>query len=82
MPDPTATMLPANLKLMNKTLENTLDVIQAAEFTGYTPNYLYVLSHKGKIPCFRSRGRLRFLEKDLELWACLKRKVHELAESE
>ena len=63
---------------MNTTLENTLDVIQAAEFLGYSPNYLYILSHQGKIPCFRSRGRLRFLEKELVEWACLKRKPHEL----
>ena len=56
---------------MENTLEDSLNIHQASKFTGYSVRYLYWLSHKRRVPSYRSRGRLRFLEKDLKAWAGL-----------
>jgi excisionase family DNA binding protein len=44
-----------------------LGVVEAAKFTGLSPNYLYKLVHFRKIPFYKpTGGRLFFKQEDLE----------------
>ena len=38
-------------------LQKAFNVLEAAEYTGYTVNYIRKLVHQGKIPFFKPMGR-------------------------
>jgi len=64
-------------------LDKPLTVAQAAEYTGYSPAYIYKLVHLKKIPCFKPEsGRVLFAPEDLKRFVYRGRQAadYELAE--
>ena len=64
---------------MNKKIEfqeekMTLSIKEAAELTGLSVPYLYVLSAKGELPVLKVGTRCLILRNDLENWLKSKRR--------
>ncbi|MCF8401455.1 MAG: helix-turn-helix domain-containing protein [Bacteroidales bacterium] len=52
-----------------KSSKDVLNFEEAAEFTGLSKSYLYQLTHKNLVPCYRPLGKqLRFSKAELEKW--------------